>query len=182
MDSLKRNIISKYDDWATDLIREDVLSRTFPYAVLLDNLQYDFNISGMVRNCNAFGCGNFFYYQTKPRYDKRGTVGTHVYSLVTWLGDIDAVVRAINDNGYTPIAVDIGEGAVEMSEFIYPPKPLFVFGNEGTGICDEIAALCTRKMYIEMYGSVRSLNVGNAGAIVMREAAHHYAVRSHTGS
>lgn len=50
---------------------------------------------------------------------------------------------------------------------------IVIMGNEGNGICDEIATLVTNKLYIPPYpasaGTVESLNVGVATAITCAE-------------
>jgi tRNA G18 (ribose-2'-O)-methylase SpoU len=42
-----------------------------------------------------------------------------------------------------------------------------VFGQEQVGIPKEVLDICHDKIYIQQYGSVRSLNVGTASGIAM---------------
>jgi len=43
----------------------------------------------------------------------------------------------------------------------------FVFGEENLGVDEELRKISSKVLYIKQYGSVRSLNVGCASAIVM---------------
>ena len=46
-------------------------------------------------------------------------------------------------------------------------KTLICFGEENSGVAPEIISKCHKTIYIEQLGSVRSLNVAAAAAIVM---------------
>jgi tRNA G18 (ribose-2'-O)-methylase SpoU len=54
-----------------------------------------------------------------------------------------------------------------------PERACLVFGSEGPGLTDELAAVCERLVEITQYGSTRSINAGAAAAIAM----YHWALR-----
>ena len=49
------NVMDKYKSWSVDDIRKDVKSKTFNYAVLMENWGGDFNQACLIRSANAFG-------------------------------------------------------------------------------------------------------------------------------
>ena len=90
-----RNVINKYAEWTTELVRDDVQKNAFPYACLMVNIEGDFNMSSVFRNGNAFGCQQLFYHGQK-KWDKRGAVGVHNYSSISHLQSLEEV-RALKD-------------------------------------------------------------------------------------
>jgi tRNA G18 (ribose-2'-O)-methylase SpoU len=65
------------------------------------------------------------------------------------------------------IAVDIVEGAEELSTVSLPKKTVLVFGAEGPGLSKELLSVATHTVMIEQLGSTRSINVGVAAGIAM---------------
>lgn len=166
---MNRNVLDKYAQWSVDLIREDVRKSTLAYACLMSHVEGDFNMSTAIRNANAFGCKELFYFGQK-RWDKRGSVGTHHYSLVTHLKDIDAIKALKADYRFVAIECNINRNCVSLYNYKIQPNTLFIFGEESKGLSDDILDLCDDYVYIPMIGSVRSLNVGTASGILMSEA------------
>jgi tRNA G18 (ribose-2'-O)-methylase SpoU len=167
--SLTMNVQNKYAEWSVDLIKEDVQRNTLPYACLMSHVEGDFNMSTAVRNANAFGCKELFYFGGK-RWDKRGSVGTHHYSLVTHLKDMDAIKALKSQYRFVAIECNIERHCVSLFDYKVQPNTLFIFGEESKGLSDEMLNLCDDYVFIPMIGSVRSLNVGTASGILMAEA------------
>ena len=55
-----------------------------------------------------------------------------------------------------------------------PEKSAFVIGNEGEGCPPEVIEMCDEMIYIHQRGSVRSLNVACASAVIMAEYNRRY--------
>ncbi len=162
-----RNVNDMFKSWTEDLIREELKKRSFNFAVLMENFVGDFNIGSVLRSCNAFG-GKEMYYYGRKHYDRRGTVGTHHYTSI-----IHRPVRRHLLELKKQYASGALENAVPGAESLYafewPSNPLLVVGEEGTGITNDMLALCDRFVYIPQYGSVRSLNAAVASSIAMND-------------
>ncbi len=161
-----RNIIDSYRSWTDDLIKEDLQKKAFPYAVLMTHVQGDFNIGTVIRNANAFGAKNVFYYGTR-KWDRRGTVGSHIRTPVQYLSSLEEIIELKKE--YTLVALEQTSQAVKLPDFVWPDKFLLVVGEEGPGIAEECLDLCDLFVEIPMFGSVRSLNVGTASGIAMND-------------
>ncbi len=161
----KRNVVDKYKEWMKDLIRDDVQKNTFPFAVLMEHLQGDFNIGGVVRSANAFGAMGV-YYCGKKQWDRRGAVGTHNYTDVQYVSDIQASSKSLLRH-FTFVALEQCEDSIPMGKFEWPKRPLIIVGEEGSGLTEEMLALCKYKVEIPQHGSVRSLNAASAASIAM---------------
>ena len=161
------NVIDDYKSWALEDIRSEVLRTSFPYAVMMQHIQGDYNISTLVRNANAFGARKVFYYG-KRKWDRRGSVGTHHYTDLEFISDIDTIVKLKRDYHIVGVENNV-KGCKPIDEFQAAPNTLFIFGEEGAGIQQEVIDLCDELIYIPQFGSVRSLNVGTCSGIVMND-------------
>lgn len=159
-----RNVIDFYKYWTEEAIKADLRTKHNNFSALVVNLINDFNLGSLIRNSNAFCAKEVIVYGNK-KYDRRGTVGTHLYSdmkHVKFVEELDLKDKIV-------IGIDNIEGAVPIETFEWPKDKhvVLAFGQETTGLCDEIIKLCDHIVYIKQYGSVRSLNVGCASAIAM---------------
>lgn len=174
-----RNIVDKYKGWETDLIRESVISNTFPYSVCMVNLNYDFNFATVVRNANAFGAKKVYYVSESKKLDRRGMVGTNHYTSIHHLRNINDLLD--HSGTYNRVAVEVVDRATPLDEFVWPENPVMIFGSEGMGLSKEVLDFCPFKTYIPMYGSVRSLNTACASAIVMADFVRKYERKAQNG-
>ena len=158
-----RHVIDYYKYWTNDSINVHLDENRHKFGVLCSNLSNDFNIATVIRNNNAFLANEVFIYGRK-KWDRRGAVGTHLYSRINHLPseeDLDKIL------GYTWVAIDNIEGAVPIDSYEWPENALMCFGQEQIGLPQEILDRCRDVVYIKQYGSVRSLNVGTAAGIAM---------------
>lgn len=172
-----RNIVDKYKHdrltkWTTELIKRDLQANAFPFSVLMENFQGDFNLASVLRSCNALN-GREMFYLGRKQYDRRGTVGTHHYTDIINIINRDELVK-LKDR-YTFVALENNVPQAEtIYEFVWPKNPLIIIGEEGVGITSETLALCDRFVYIPQYGSVRSMNAAVAGSIAMNDFVMKY--------
>lgn len=167
----QRNVIDYYKYWNTEAIKADLDLKRHDFSVLISNKFKDFNIGSVIRNANAFLAKEVLIYGRK-KYDKRGTVGTHLYENLKHVREIEDLVF----DGPV-IGIDNVPEAVPMETFEWPQNAVLAFGQEDVGLPDEIKAVCQQFVYISQYGSVRSLNVGVASGIAM----FSYCLRMHEG-
>lgn len=170
MSSLKKekpknkNLVDHLKYWTTEAIVADLTSRRHSFSVLCLNIHQDINLGNCLRSFNAF-LGTKFYIYGKKHWDRRGAVGVHNYTKVTHLDDfgLEELIKSSN-----VVGVDNIDGAESIDDFIWPANPLIVMGEECGGI-GPLLNRCQRKVYIPQYGSVRSLNVASACAIVLND-------------
>jgi tRNA G18 (ribose-2'-O)-methylase SpoU len=72
------------------------------------------------------------------------------------------------------VAVDNLPGAVPLETLELPRRCVLVFGQEGSGISDEVRAVASVTTSIAQFGSTRSINAGVAAGIAM-----HAWIRQH---
>jgi tRNA G18 (ribose-2'-O)-methylase SpoU len=92
----------------------------------------------------------------------------HVAMLKTHLyEDIKATIKTLKENGYRIYAAEVTEDSTPLAETKVSEKWVLLMGHEGSGISDDILALCDEVVTIEMVEGVKSFNVGVAASIMM---------------
>jgi len=172
-----RNIVDRYKHdrlvkWTTEMIKTDLQQKSFPFAVMMENFVGDFNLSSVLRSCNAMN-GREMFYLGRKQYDRRGTVGTHHYTDLINVKTREELLKL--KERYTFVALENSVPQAEsIYDFMWPENPLIIIGEEGVGITPETLELCDRYVYIPQYGSVRSMNAAVAGSIAMNDFVGKY--------
>jgi tRNA G18 (ribose-2'-O)-methylase SpoU len=154
------------------------------YAICALNVTGDLNVSMMMRTASLLGVKDFYIFGRRI-YDKRGTVGAQNYMNVHRIAglkedgvtiDAEKFAEFITSTGYYPVFIE--QGGTDITEasiggqWLVPP--VFIFGNEGMGIPQEVidATPTPREIIsIPQRGVLRSFNVAAAASIVMWEFA-----------
>lgn len=171
-----RNVIDYYKGWETEEIKADLDTRRTPLVNICMNLTGDFNKSSIIRANNTF-LGRKVYIVGKRKIDPRGSVGTKNYEHVDHSPDLAPVIENLIAEGYTVCPVDniLEYHPQNLFDTELPEKVAFVYGEEGLGLSQEAIELCNGPMIaIQMYGSVRSLNVAQCAAVLMAEYSRQH--------
>jgi tRNA G18 (ribose-2'-O)-methylase SpoU len=167
-----RNIINHYHYWNDDAIRADLDTKRHNFSVVCCNIGNDFNIATVIRNANAFLAKEVVIYGHK-KYDRRGTVGTHHYTNfnhVRTIDDLGSYFESKQESGPVRlIGIDNIPEAKDVNAFDFDPNVhyIMIFGQEQIGVPKDVLDMCDEILFIKMYGSVRSINVGTASGILM---------------
>jgi len=161
-----------------------VLSNRQPdLTVVLENVFDPHNISAVMRTCDAVGVQEVFILNTKiPRHKKWGAKSSS--SAAKWLtvhqfenaGECFSSLRKRYSKILTThLSSDaIGLHAIDMTEPI-----ALVFGNEHSGVSDEIRALADGNFIIPQVGIIQSLNISVACAVTLYEAFRQKNIAGH---
>jgi tRNA G18 (ribose-2'-O)-methylase SpoU len=162
----RRNVIDRYRYWTVAAIVADLDARRHPLHIAIQNWEHDFNIGSIVRTANAFNVGGV-HIIGRRRWNRRGAMVTDRYLTVRHHPDVEDFASWLNSSGYAAVGVDNLPGAVPLETTQLPERACLVFGSEGPGLTEELAALCRPLVAITQFGSTRSLNAGAAAAIAM---------------
>lgn len=152
-----------------------VLSRRQPdLTVVLENVFDPHNISAVMRTCDAVGVQEIYILNNRiPRHKKWGARSSS--SAAKWLTvyqfeDPQACFSALR-NKYTKIlTTHLSSDAVSLHEIDMTEPIALVFGNEHSGVSDEIRAMADGNFIIPQVGIIRSLNISVACAVTLYEA------------
>ncbi len=162
------------------LSREEyVEAGKMPVAVVLDNVRSMNNVGSFFRTCDAFVVGELVLCGitgTPPNAEIHKTA-LGAEESVAWRYSTSAAeaVGELAAQGYTAIAVEQVEGAVMLGDFRTDPakKYALVFGNEVSGVAQEVVDLCAAAIEIPQAGTKHSLNVAVAGGVVLWHFFNH---------
>ncbi|MEO6109891.1 MAG: TrmH family RNA methyltransferase [Candidatus Saccharimonadales bacterium] len=162
----QRNVLDKYHYWTVAAIKEDLDTTRVDLEIAIENLQRDYNMGTIVRCANAFNIKKVHIIGRK-QWNKRGAMVTDLYMNIQYHDDVKAFQAVMERSKREIIAVDIVEGAKNLSETTLPPNAVLIFGAEGPGLSKELLNVATQTVMIEQLGSTRSMNVGVAAGIAM---------------
>jgi tRNA (guanosine-2'-O-)-methyltransferase len=143
-------------------------------VVVLENVSDPHNISAVMRTCDAVGVQDVYVLNTRiPRHKKWGAKSSS--SAANWLtvrqyddaAECLDAVRCQVDRIYT---THLTGGSVSLYEMELTGSIALVFGNEHSGVSDEIRALSDGNFLIPQVGIIRSLNISVACAVTLYEA------------
>lgn len=168
--SVDNNVIDKYKQWEAEEIRADLDPRRSELVSICMNYDKNINIAASIRASNAF-LNKATYVCGRRRYDKRATCGTGHYEHIYHAETFDEIYDLLKPQGYTFFAIDNIEEykPCNLYDVSFPEKSVFVFGNEGDGLEQEVIEKCDMMVKIGQRGSVRSLNVACAAAVCFAE-------------
>lgn len=157
-------------------------------TVVMENVQDPHNISAVMRTCDAVGIQDIYILNTKiPRHKKFGAKSSS--SALKWLtihhfeNEVDCFAE-LRKNYATILTTHLSSDAVGLYEIDFTKSVALVFGNEHSGVSDEVRALADGNFIIPQMGIIQSLNISVACAVSIYEAyrqknnAGHYSKSS----
>lgn len=153
----------------------NVLSRRqCDLTVVLENVFDPHNISAVMRTCDAVGVQDIYILNTKiPRHKKFGARSSS--SAAKWLTihafeDVDRCFDAIRTRFDRILTTHLAESSVGLYQLDLTCSTALVFGNEHSGVSDEIRARADGNFLIPQAGIIQSLNISVACAVTLYEA------------
>jgi len=162
----KRNVLDKYHYWTVAAIKADLDEHRIDLEIAIENLQRDYNMGTIVRAANAFNIKKVHIIGRK-QWNKRGAMVTDLYMNIQYHDGIKDFAESMKKANREMIAMDIVEGAKNLSEVSLPKNAVLIFGAEGPGLSKEMLNTAEQTVMIEQFGSTRSVNVGVAAGITM---------------
>lgn len=147
-----------------------------PHLLLaLDTLHHVENVGVIARNCAGLGADGLLVSGTSCspflRRAVRNSMGA-VFSLPVYhVGSISEALRELQSTRNTRIVVTNPRSGNRLWEVDFTGNVCCVMGNEESGVEEEIRSLADCHAVIPMHRETDSLNVANAAAIVLYEAA-----------
>lgn len=153
-------------------------------TVVLENVFDPHNISAVMRTCDAVGIQEIYVLNTKiPRHKKWGARSSS--SAAKWLtvhqfDDAEQCFKMLRSKYLHIYTTHLSSDAVSLYKINFANSIALVFGNEHTGVSEEIRALADGNFIIPQVGMIRSLNISVACAVSLyeayrqKEAAGHY--------
>ena len=152
-------------------------------TIVLENVFDPHNISAVMRTCDAVGVQDIFILNTRiPRHKKWGAKSSS--SAAQWLTihqftDARECFDALRGRADKIFTTHLSDDAVSLYDMDLTGRIALVFGNEHSGVSDEIRAFAHGNFVIPMAGIIRSLNISVACAVTLYEAYRQKAAAGH---
>lgn len=163
-----------------------VLNKRQPdLTVVLENVFDPHNISAVMRTCDAVGIQDIFILNTTiPPHKKWGAKSSS--SAAKWLSihqftNAEACFTELRKRYKKIYTTHLSADAVGLHDLNLTEPVALVFGNEHSGVSEEIIAMADGNFIIPQVGIIKSLNISVACAVCLYEAyrqkdiAGHYA-------
>jgi tRNA (guanosine-2'-O-)-methyltransferase len=152
-----------------------VLNKRQPdITVVLENVFDPHNISAVMRTCDAIGMQDIFVLNNKiPPHRKWGAKSSS--SAAKWLTihqytDADECFTELRKRYKKIYATHLSTDAVGLHELNLAEPVALIFGNEHSGVSEEIVAMADGNFIIPQVGIIKSLNISVACAVTLYEA------------
>ena len=165
-DGDRRNVEDRYRYWKMEVIIADIAAHALPFEIAIENLGHDFNIGSIVRSANALGVSRV-HIVGRRRWNRRGAMVTDRYLDVVHHSDVTEFADSVRERGLSLVGIDNVPGSIPLEGHQLPARTCLVFGEESSGLSEEMRAQCGEILHITQRGSTRSMNVGHAAAIAM---------------
>jgi tRNA (guanosine-2'-O-)-methyltransferase len=152
-----------------------VLNKRQPdFTVVLENVFDPHNISAVMRTADAVGIQDIYILNTKiPPHKRWGAKSSS--SAAKWLTihqftNADECFEALRKNYKKIYTTHLSTDAVGLHELNLTEPVALIFGNEHSGVSDEIINMADGNFIIPQVGIIKSLNISVACAVTLYEA------------
>ena len=155
-------------------IRTVLNKRQGDITIVLENVFDPHNISAVMRTCDAVGVQEISVLNTKiPLHKKWGAKSSS--SAAKWLTihqfeNAAECFSSLRKRYSTILTTHLSSNAVGLYSIDFTKSIALVFGNEHSGVSEEIRALADGNFIIPQVGIIQSLNISVACAVTLYEA------------
>lgn len=162
MDELNRKSVNEFKE-----------SEKIPVVVILDNIRSMHNVGSVFRTADAFLLEAIYLcgYTPQPPHRDIHKTALGATETVSWhyFKETSEAVEALKAKNYPVYAVEQVEQSKMLDRFNVPEKMGLIFGNEVTGVAQDLLARCDGSIEIPQLGMKHSLNISVAAGIVLWE-------------
>ena len=161
-----------------------VLNKRQPdLTVVLENVSDPHNISAVMRTCDAIGIQDIYVLNTVIGKHKKWGANSSS-SAAKWLTihqftDVNACFEALRKNYQKIYITHLSSDAADLYDLNLTESVALVFGNEHSGVSDELIGLCDGNFIIPQVGIIKSLNISVACAVTLYEAYRQKKIAGH---
>ncbi len=174
MDELNRKSVDEFK-----------LSEKIPIVVVLDNIRSMHNVGSVFRTADAFLLQSIYLcgYTPQPPHRDIHKTALGATETVEWkyFNYATDALKQLHDEKYRIFAVEQATKSISLQKFIFERdgKLAVIFGNEVSGVGDEVLKLCDGCIEIPQLGMKHSLNISVAAGIVLWELVRLHVDNKH---
>ncbi len=153
----------------------NVLNKRQPdLTVVLENVFDPHNISAVMRTCDAVGIQDIYVLNNKiaphRKWGEKSSSSAARWLTIHQFTDAHECFAALRKQYQKIYTTHLSTDAVSLHELNLTESVALVFGNEHSGVSEEIIAMADGNFIIPQVGIIKSLNISVACAISLYEA------------
>ena len=160
-----------------------LIKRQPALTIVLENVSDPHNISAVMRTCDAVGIQDIYILNTKiDAHKKWGAKSSS--SAAKWLSihqytEARLCFTDLKKKFNRIYATHLGNDAVDLYQLDLTESVALVFGNEHSGVSEEIMSMVDGNFIIPQVGIIKSLNISVACAVSLYEAFRQKSAAGH---
>jgi 23S rRNA (guanosine2251-2'-O)-methyltransferase len=157
------------------LALEDLLQPTAgpKFLLALDGVEDPHNLGALLRSADGSGIDGVILPERRSAplsaVTAKSSAGASEHVRIAQVVNITRALETMKKHHIWIVGLD-ERGTPDYTDFDFNQDVCLVLGSEGSGLHDLVKRTCDHLLRIPMAGSVSSLNVSVAGAVVMYEA------------
>ena len=162
----------------------NVLAKRQPgLTVVLENVSDPHNISAVMRTCDAVGVQDVYILNTKielhEMWSSKSSSSAAKWLTVHQFTNAEECFAALRKKFSKIYTTHLSTDAVYLYEINLTESVALVFGNEHSGVSDDIIGMADGNFLIPQVGIIKSLNISVACAVSLYEAYRQKKIAGH---
>jgi 23S rRNA (guanosine2251-2'-O)-methyltransferase len=144
----------------------------FSYCLILNDIRSLNNVGSVFRTADAFRAERLYLCGITGQPPHRDITKTALGATesVAWqyAPDVGTLVRQLQAENWQIVAVEQATGSTLLSDFQpeTDKRYAFIFGNEVTGVADEVVQMADVVVEIPQFGTKHSLNIAVSAGVI----------------
>lgn len=144
--------------------------------IILENIWDPHNIGAIFRSCDSVGVHKIFIINSDPKLQSESTYkrlssasGASKWLELSFFKEVKPAVDLLKELNFRILTTHLTAEASSIYTVDFKKPTALAFGNEHSGISDELLALSDGNVIIPQYGMTQSLNISVACAVCLFE-------------
>jgi len=143
------------------------------FVLLLDSIEDPQNLGTLLRAAECFGVDAVIFSKNRgasitPVVAKASVGASEIVQTII-VSNLDEALRVLHDNFFTSYVAENEKGAENYSHVRVDKRAVLIMGSEGKGVQKLLKKRAGHKVYIPLKGSINSLNVSQATAVLLAQ-------------
>ena len=143
-------------------------------TVVLENVFDPHNVSAVLRTCDSVGIQEVYILNTRigphKKWGFKSSSSANNWMTTHQFTDINLCIDELRNKYSIILTTHLAANSVDLYELDFTGTIALVFGNEHSGVSEEMIARADGNFLIPQQGIIRSLNISVACAVTIYEA------------
>ncbi len=161
-----------------------VLNKRQPnLTIVLENVSDPHNISAVMRTCDAVGVQDIYILNTiigkHKKWGAKSSSSAAKWLTVHQFNDVNECIATLRNNYNKIYSTHLSKDALGLYDLDLTDSVALVFGNEHSGVSEELMDKVDGNFIIPQVGIIKSLNISVACAVTLYEAHRQKFIAGH---